>query len=80
MEYCLGPLDNHVLERFLRGGLVYEFLVPIYEPDGDNCVCCTWDDETGNCNGTWCNEDTQLFPEIPDGTWPIPPVIGPAFP
>ena len=47
--------DDDVLEGTIRDGRVYHIL-----KKGDaipaECVCCTWDDETGDCSGTWCPE------------------------
>ncbi len=45
--------DDDVAEGTIRDGKVYHRL-----KDGEavpaKCVCCTWSDVTGNCNGTWC--------------------------
>jgi hypothetical protein len=46
--------DDDVAEGTIREGKIYHRL-----KEGDavpaSCVCCTWSDETGNCNGTWCD-------------------------
>lgn len=46
--------DHDVAEGTIRDGKVYH-KIKSGEAYPATCECCTWDDETGDCSGTWCD-------------------------